>query len=213
MMKDTDNSDTWFIRLKTSLFKFIPGPVYGVISVIVGALGYLISYLLYPPQLFYIGYYGSALGIGPGGIFFNLGLIISGILFYPFYLYLDDMLRREKVNEDLRKLTFVLVTISCIWFIFIGVFPGDPDNIFLFYAHGISALICYSSLSGYMIFLNQFFFKNPNFWTIHSYLGWIIAGMVGIFLFTWNPVLQWIFTIAYFIWLTYIPINLLVKKI
>ena len=65
------------------LLKIIPGGVFGIISVVIVLSGDIISIVLFPGGYSFFENMISELGGGPYGIFFNLGLVISGIVSIP----------------------------------------------------------------------------------------------------------------------------------
>jgi hypothetical membrane protein len=63
------------------------GGICGLISIIIGICGDILA-IIYFPGYNLLNNMVSDLGIGPGGIFFILGLIFSGILAIPHYVAL-----------------------------------------------------------------------------------------------------------------------------
>ncbi|MFW9936776.1 MAG: hypothetical protein ACFFD5_03960, partial [Candidatus Thorarchaeota archaeon] len=64
------------------VFDIIPGAIFGILSVIVGLLGDFLALLFFPE--YNLTLMISKLGIGPGGIFFNVGTILSGFFAFLF---------------------------------------------------------------------------------------------------------------------------------
>ncbi len=103
------------------LFKYIidklleefPGGVEGLISV---AVVISLSLLALFFNSHYIAFEGmvSELGVGQGGIFFNIGLILSGIIAIPFFISLGRTLNCEDISEKLRKRATNFSIIACI---------------------------------------------------------------------------------------------------
>ena len=200
-------------RIKNSIFEFIPGPIYGIIAVVICLSGYLIAYLMYPPSNYSVFLFGSELGIGVGGLIFNICIIVSGIFFLLFYIYLNDLFIKFEVGPKLRQISFIFTIFSTTFFILIGFFPGDPGNIVIFYIHGTAAYFCYLTAVVYIFCLNYIYLKYLSFPKFHVYVGFTISGLIAIFLFVWTPVLQWIFTLPFYAWALYTPSYILYKKL
>lgn len=197
-------------KIKTSLRNL--NSVSGIIAVCIALLGYLIAYLLYPAQKYHIGYFGSELGVGPGGVYFSLGLIFSGYFFLKFISYLKKVINIGKVNIKRENWIFISAKISVIAYSLLGVFPGISDNPVIFMIHGILVFMCYSFGFFFIFFLSAFFSQSPKFLKFHAYIGYFIAFGILTFLFSWISVIQWIFTLTYFVWIAYIAGYMLYKK-
>jgi len=133
-------------------------------------------------------------------------------MFLLFYIYLNEVFKRENVNERLRKISFFFAMASTVFFILNGLFPGYVDDLFFYWAHGTFALFCYLTAIVYIAIYSYIFLKNQKFSKIHAYMGFVIAGMISVFIFVWISPLQWGFTLPFFVWIFYIPINLLYRK-
>ena len=79
------------------LLNFMPGGVYGILSMVIGIIGDILAILYYPGYNM-IDNMVSDLSRGIGSIFFNFGLIFSGLVAIPFYLHLGRILKTEIVN-------------------------------------------------------------------------------------------------------------------
>jgi len=200
-------------KLKTHIlntYNLVPAPIYGLLSAIAGLSGDIISILLF--QGFSLNHMISALGTGPGAIYFNIGTILSGIFALLFYLYLAKVIGKESNDPKLHKVGRFFAFNSCIFFSLVGVFPTST-NMIIFVLHGSAAsiswlsAIIYLSIFGYLIFKNNIF---PRFFV---YLALITAGTIIVFLLTWNPIIEWIMALAVTIWITLISAYLLYRKI
>ncbi|MHA1488504.1 MAG: DUF998 domain-containing protein [Promethearchaeota archaeon] len=149
--------------------QWAPGGVYGLISVIIGICCNLIALLLFPGYNITINMI-SELGVGPGGLFFNLGFIISGLMAIPFYISLGRTLDGEGVNKNLLKSAKVSSIISCVTFSLIGIFPAIPENEIILIMHGIIALISLTCGAIYLILFSILMLKNKNFSKLQAYL-------------------------------------------
>jgi hypothetical protein len=187
---------------------FVPAPVYGLLSAIVGLSGDIISILLF--EGYSINRMISVLGMGPGGIFFNIGTILSGIFALFFYLHLSKVIG---VNDPLLyKYGRFFAVVSCVFFSLVGVFPSSK-NMIIFVIHGTVALISWMSAIIYLGIFSYLIFKSNDISKLFGYLALITAGSVIVFLLTWKPLIEWIMAIAISIWITSISLYLLFRKI
>ena len=202
-------------KLKISILKilnFIPRPFYGLLSATVGIAGDIIAILLFPN--FDLNYMISDLGTGPGAIYFNIGMILSGFFALLTYLHIVEILEDENINHPkvLRRGKVFAIN-SCVFFALIGVFPSVRSNMLLFAVHGTVALI--SLLSG-IIYLSSFsylFFKSEKFSGLVCYLPLITVGCITPFLFSWHPIPEWIMTFGITFWIVAISIFMIYHKI
>ncbi|MFX0187509.1 MAG: DUF998 domain-containing protein [Candidatus Hodarchaeota archaeon] len=135
------------------LFYIIPGGVFGLLSVSIGIfidiLGLVISgYNIFTHSV-------SSLGIGPVGLFFNIGLILCGITAVIFDVYLGRTISNEFVNDKAIKITVATSVISSFSLILVGVFPISQENDIIMFLHVFFAFI---SLIGGLIFFFHFQF-------------------------------------------------------
>jgi hypothetical membrane protein len=156
----------------------------------------------------------SALGVGPGGIFFNLGLLISGLFALLFYLYL---IRAIKMNDWVEHKKLLQITKfssinSCVFFCFIGIFPAIKGNSLMTLLHGLSAGISCLIAIIYLTSFGVLFLKSINFLKFHSYLSFVTVIPFVLFLFTWTPLTEWIMTFAILIWITLIASYTVIRK-
>jgi hypothetical protein len=195
----------------SKVFDIIPGATFGILSVIIGLLGDFLALLFFPE--YNLTLMISKLGIGPGGIFFNVGTILSGFFALLFYLYLGRVIKEDNPNEYLRKAAIISAITSCFFFMLIGVFPSVEGNQLLIILHGNSASISFITGLIYFLLFNIIILRNKNFLRIHVYIGFTEACFILIFLFTWNPILEWIMTFGIIIWILFIASYLLYLRI
>jgi hypothetical membrane protein len=200
-------------KLKTHIFNIyhvIPAPVYGLLSALVGISGDIISILLF--EGYSLNHMISALGTGPGGIFFNSGTFLSGIFALLFYLYLIKEIGKETDDPKKHRVGSFFAIISCIFFSLVGIFPTST-NIILFVLHGTVALICWLSAIVYLSIFSIVIYKSKNFSRFFTYLALITAGIIIVFLLTWIPIIEWIMASAVSIWIILISAYLLYRKV
>jgi hypothetical protein len=198
------------------LFKYIidklleefPGGVEGLISV---AVVISLSLLALFFNSHYIAFEGmvSELGVGQGGIFFNIGLILSGIIAIPFFISLGRTLNCEDISEKLRKRATNFSIIACISMSLIGCFPAVQENGIMLYIHGICTSICWFSGFIFIILFGILFLQTSKFSKIHAYLSFIVAGVFALVLLTWWVIFEYMVIIAISIWVAVISLHTL----
>ena len=115
-------------ELKTHILKLynsIPAPIYGLLSAVLGLGGDIIAIALFPG--FNINRMISALGAGPGAMFFNIGTILSGIFAFLFYLYMIKVIGKETVDLKIQKVGRFFAINSCIFFSLVGEVRENAD--------------------------------------------------------------------------------------
>ena len=200
-------------KLKTHILNtycLIPAPIYGLLSAMVGVSGDIIAILLF--QGFSLNRMISALGAGPGAIYFNIGTILSGAFALLFYLFLAKVIGKETSNPKLHKVGRFFAINSCVFFSLVGVFPTST-NMIIFVLHGTFASISWLSAIVYLSIFSYLIFKNNTFPKFFAYLMLITTGTIIVFLLTWNPIIEWIMVLAFTIWITLISAYLLYRKI
>lgn len=206
------------------LNNFIPGSLFGLFSIISGIIGDIIALLMFPEYNF-MEMAVSALCLGPGGLFFNLGNIFSGIFALVYVNYLRTTFNNEENSIRLIKGANISANIACISFIILGVFCGS--NIVVQYLHGTAAIISYSFGLGYITFYNILIIKDSNYSKYLGYFGFFVSFIFALliilfflhlfpslfFLHLFLPLIEWTSTIAVILWYLIIPSYMLYKKI
>ncbi|MFX1420058.1 MAG: hypothetical protein ACFE9N_14165 [Promethearchaeota archaeon] len=204
----------------------IPGRYFGIISVSFGILGDIISYLLFPYTNYnFLHQAVSALCLGSGGIFFNIGNIFSGLFALIFVNLLARTFEDKQSTRRLKSNAIIFANISCIFFIILGLFCGS--NIIIAYIHGTAALTSWGFGFLYITFYNILILKDIKYSKKIGYAGFIVSFflmllMIFFFLhlfpffrFFMNilPFLEWLNTFAIISWYFMIPIYMAYKKI
>ncbi len=189
------------------------GGLFGLIAVTLILLGDFLA-ILFNPNYIIFEHMVSALGAGPapGGLIYNLSVIVSGIIVIPYYIHLSRIVIEENTNETLRKFAIISSMVSCITYSLLGVFPSLENIYIIFYIHGVLALI--SILSGvcYLISFNILIKRSSSFKKIQSYFGFFVAGLYSLFILTWRPDVEWIMSFGIVSWIIIISISILKKK-
>lgn len=200
-----------FNDIAEKLLNIMPGGLYGVLSIIIGLIGDFLA-IIYFPGYNILDNMASDLGIGNGGIFFNLGMIFSGLVAIPFYVYLSKILKTETVNEAVRRYFLYFAIISCITFALIGVFPSIESLFIIFFLHGLCALISWISAILYLVLFSFLILRDQRFSKFKAYLGLVPASTITIFLFTWQPLIEWSISFTIILWIIVIASYTLYKK-
>ena len=191
-------------------YNFLPAPIYGLLSAIAGIGGDIIGIALFPG--YNLNHMISALGAGPGAIYFNIGTILSGIFALLFYLYMIKAIGNEKTYPKLQRVGRFFAINSCIFFSLVGVFPTST-NMILYTLHGTCALISWLSAIIYLSIFSFLIFKNKIIPEFFGYLALITASTIIVFLFTWIPIIEWIMALAVMVWITLLAVYMLYHKI
>ncbi|MHA1251996.1 MAG: DUF998 domain-containing protein [Candidatus Helarchaeota archaeon] len=181
------------------LWKFVLNPIYGPISVVIGLIGDFASYLLYPGYNV-LSNMVSDLGTGPGGIYFNIGIFLSGIFALFLYIHFGIKIKDFNINNKIRKFGMIMATISCITFSLIGLFPSYKNIQLLFIIHGTLALISWISGIVYISIFSFFSLKIENIPNYMGIVGFIVNFLIIIFIFTWIPLVEWLMTLGIIFW-------------
>ena len=191
-------------------YNFLPAPIYGLLSAIAGIGGDIIGIALFPG--YNLNHMISALGAGPGAIYFNIGTILSGIFALLFYLYMIKAIGNEKTYPKLQRVGRFFAINSCIFFSLVGVFPTST-NMILYTLHGTCALISWLSAIIYLSIFSFLIFKNKVIPEFFGYLALITAGTIIVFLLTWIPITEWIMALGVMVWITLSSVYMLYRKI
>ena len=185
--------------------------IYGILSITFGIIGDLIAYLMYPEYNF-MRKAVSSLCKGPGGLFFQIGTVLSGLFALPFVIFLGKTFNDEEINGNLRKYAKITGIISCVSFIILGVFCGS--NVIIAYIHGINAVISWISGLFYITLFNVLFLKSSKYLKFVAYFGFIVTLTLTLLMVTFIlhllpdlrflmiilPSLEWLNTIALIFW-------------
>ena len=180
------------------LFKIVPGGVFGLISVSIGICIDIMGLSFHGYNIF--THSVSSLGIGPVGLFFNIGLIFSGIAAVLFDIYLGRSFNREFINEKAIKITLSISIISSFSLILVGVFPVSHENEIVMFLHVFFAFTAFiGGLISIFIF-SLFMLKDPKFLKIQAYFGFTVCGFFALYLFTLQPITEWTAIFAIILW-------------
>jgi len=202
----------------------IPLRIFGLLSVAFGILGDFFAYLMYPGYNFTKNAV-SALCDGSGRIFFQTGIVLSGIFAFFFAIYLGKTFSNEIVSQKLRKISISFAIISCVSFIFLGVFCGT--NLIIALIHGTSAIISWASGFWYITLYNILILKDSNYSKYIAYFGFFVSSIIVILmtvfflylipalrsLIVFLPTLEWMNTVTVILWYFIISMYMINKKI
>jgi hypothetical protein len=214
------------------LFKIIPGYIFGLIAFILGFLGDILA-LITTPEYRMWEYSISVLGDLRGGIFLRTGLIISGLMAIPFFIYFGRALKDSNIKDFLRKLAIGVGIFSSLCVSLTGAFSGVND--FIKFMHGNFALFSWVGNTIVFILFSYLMSKNNKFSKYLTTLGYVIGGILIVYLipfFITNfcnyfrdicynlgqmiylilPVFEWIVFFSILFWILYNSIYLFYKR-
>lgn len=194
------------------LFDIIPGAIFGLLSVGIGVLCDFISFLFIPDYNIFNNL-ASELGLGPGGIYFRVGLIISGIIAVPFDIYLGRALRKERVNDKTVNFAVAISIISCLSMSLTGVFPMIKTQRLIFIIHGIFAGISWIGGLLYSVLFGYLMLKDENFSNNLAYLSFIEAGLFLLVFIIFLPFTEWFMIFGIILSTTIVASYMLYKKL
>ncbi|MFX1326974.1 MAG: hypothetical protein ACFE91_02365 [Promethearchaeota archaeon] len=215
------------LKLKVSSDKIlqkISCGVFGILSITFGFFGDLTAYLLYPGYDFRRRAV-SSLCLGPGGLFFQSGTVISGIFALLFLISLEGTFNEEKISVNLRRNAKYTAIISCISFILLGFFCGS--NPIIAYVHGINAVISWIFGLAYITLFNNLFLKSSRYSKFLGYFGFFASFTLSLLMFIFFlhlfptlrflviilPSLEWVNTLMLILWYLVVSSYIIKKKI
>jgi hypothetical protein len=207
--------------------KILPTPYLGILSVSIGILGDIISYVLFPfSEYDFLKQAVSALCLGSGGIFFNICNILSGIFAFLFVNALARTFDDTNISNQLKKTALICANISCICFIILGAFCGS--NLIIAYIHGTAALTSWGFGLLYITLYNTLIIKDSKYSKKIGYFGYIVSFLLALLLILfilhlfpiWNreiliilPFLEWLNTFGVIFWYYMVSFYIIYKKI
>ncbi|TFG25717.1 MAG: DUF998 domain-containing protein [Promethearchaeota archaeon] len=189
----------------------IHGGIFGILSLSIGILCDFLSYLYFPGYNM-VDNMVSELGVGRGGIFFNIGVIITGILFIPFYICLGKSFSTENINPNMKKVAVIAALISSITFSLIGFFPLTEENRLINATHGTLAVIHWIHAFISIIIFGILMIQDFNYNRFQAYYSFAVGGIIITFFLTQIPLTEWIWTISIVIWIFVNSLFMLVHK-
>ncbi|MFX0042170.1 MAG: DUF998 domain-containing protein [Candidatus Hodarchaeota archaeon] len=213
--------------LKLSINKIlqsVSGGIFGLLSITFGFTGDIIAFLLFPGYDF-TKKAVSYLCKGPGGIYFQIGSIFSGIFAVLFVISLGRTFDEDGINEKLRKNTIYIALVSCISLIILGAFCGPNPIIALI--HGVFAFISWLFGLFYISLFSLLMMKDSKFPKNLAYLGFIVSFLLLVllilfilhffeatnFLVLILPSIEWIDTLAIIFWYFIVSTYMIYNKI
>jgi hypothetical membrane protein len=214
------------VNMKFCIRTYSVSSITGLMAVIVFTCFTFISLSLYPTSYNPLYAWLSNLGninLNPSGAkFFNWGCILSGIIMIPFFAGLYKWKPIKKLSKILLIFGMVLGIYASISLVMVGVFPETHLQ-----QHLIAAAGVFSSLFIIIIFISVALFNNPKFIRLIAYYGIIpvVIDLTFLFLLKGNsslasfyqtipvPGLEWACVFASTVWVGFLAINMLIKKV
>lgn len=201
-----------------SLFNLIPGGIFGIVSMIIGLTGDLLAALFYPGGYSIFEHMISHLGtlwLNPGRVFFNLGVILCGLVGIPFDIYLGRVFKNEYGESNWIKVAVISNIASSIALIVVGISLSLSLVVedLPFFIHGICAVICFLGAAIYCIIYSSIILKqDQKFPKYFAIFGFSVAGVEVIFIFTWQPFIEWLANFSIITWIIIMSLFILYKN-
>lgn len=198
-------------RINDLSLKLIIG-LSGILSVLIISITGALSYILYPYYEYKIFLYViSALGVKESGIFFNAGLIFSGIFLIIFLINLNTILTKN-LSKRWQRISKVLALLSSVSYSLLGFFPV------IFIVHVILAFnFFFFGMFDYLI-LSYLILNNRKISNTLS-IGGIILIVSILMYFTFllimyniHSIFEWIMFIVHGIWVLMVSFYFISKK-
>lgn len=190
----------------------IPGGLFGLFSVLIGIGGDIIAFLHFPGYSIFYNMI-SELGTGPGGIFFNIGVFISGLVAIPFDVHLGKILLKEEKSRLTYRAGLASSIVSCISLSMIGVFPADQSRPIIFLLHGTFAFISFLGGAIYLVIFGNSMMNDDRFSNKLAWYCFIVATLFLSVIFSWLPLVEWIANFGIISWSIITASYMLKKKI
>ena len=200
------------LNLYTNKFlDYFPGFIFGIIAIIIGLTGDFLAMSLYPGYSILTDMV-STLGLGPGGIYFNIGIFFSGLIAIPFYIDLGRSVRNENDSQTLLRTALTCAIISCVTMALVGIFPAIQSQQTVVFLHYLTAIISWLTGVIYCAIFSILMLRTPDFPKILAYFGFIPGSIILIYLFLIIfpitepivPIVEWSIVFAI---ISYIGIN------
>ncbi|MFX0006838.1 MAG: hypothetical protein ACFFAV_08930 [Candidatus Hermodarchaeota archaeon] len=153
---------------------FIIGSTFGILAFFIGILSYIISLILTPTYRMWALSISNLL-LEPFGLFARVGLIISNFIAIPYIFSLGKTLKRENVNDLIRKIAIIAGVFSCINAILTGIVAGN--NPILSTLHGLFVLLSWIGGAITCTGFSLLMLKNPIFSKFITTSGFIVSGI------------------------------------
>ena len=212
--------------MKFRIRNYSVSSITGLMAVIVFTVFTFTSLVLYPtpynPLYAWLSNLGNIYLNPSGAIFFNSGCILSGIIMIPFFAGLYEWKPIKKLSKILLILGMLLGIYASVSLIMVGVFPETHLQQHLLAAAGV-----FSSLFIIIILLSVALFNHPKFIRLIAYYGIIpiIIDIIFQYISKGNnllanfqqtipvPGFEWAAVFASIVWVGFLAINMLIKKV
>jgi len=193
------------------LLSVTPGGIYGILSVLIAFIGDCIAIILFPGYSIFL-YDVSYLARGPGGLIFNLSLMLSGLTAIPFNIYLGRIVSSERIDEKRKKRAVTISIISSISLSLLGFFPISINNLIVIIIHVLLAILLFIGAAISCLLFGYFFLRNSKFKKMHAYMSFIVAGLIVFYISVRWSFLEWLAVFGIMLWVCFISIFTLIKK-
>jgi hypothetical protein len=153
---------------------YLLGAIFGILAFIIGVSGYVISLILTPTYRMWATSISNLL-LEPYGPFARIGLIVSNTIAIVYVISLGKTLKRENVNEFIRKIAVAAGIFACVNAILTGIVAGH--NPIIANLHGFFVLLSWIGGAITCTAYSLLMLKNPNFSKFITTSGFLVAGI------------------------------------
>ncbi len=182
------------------------------LEVLFGFFGALFILIILPITIVFTPGYSpvkdtvSMLGEGNAKSLFSIGFVVCGSLLIPFYIYLE----RELVNiaENIRRLATGVAIFTNVCIALVGIIPDHTYMDAFLAFHAFVAGVSFVGSSIYIVLYSILMYKGPKsviyrgpaFKKYLAFYGFLIGFVLVLFLFTFNPLIEWILAMLIISW-------------
>ena len=201
-----------------NLYKKIPGGLFGIFSMIIGLTGDFLAALYYPGGYSILEHMISHLGtswLNPGYYIFNIGVILCGSVAIPFDIYLGRFFEKKQGKSNWINVAVISNLISSISLIFVGISLSISQDFedFAFFLHGLFATLCFLGAAIYCLIYSGIILNKNRFIPKHfAIFGLIVALVEILFIFTWQPFIEWLANFSIIAWIIIMSIITLKRE-
>jgi hypothetical membrane protein len=169
-----------------NFYEKLNGSYFGIISFLVSLVSVTTAQILYmeaDPSFSMNTNFVSDLGTGPNGsdIIFSIGMILTGTLIMPFYVYIGWNLQKGEA-WDFINIGMIMGLIGSLGMILVGVFPLNPNDNLSYHMHIIAAGILFYGFLCMLLIYGISEYRDSKISNLLSFLSFITAGLFGAFI-------------------------------
>ena len=194
-----------FCKRLCNFNNFIPGEIFGFVSMIVALTGIIISFIDFPVYNIFISMV-SHLGL-PGMtsvyVLFDICLMTSGLINLPFALSFGYFFKHMIGENKWIRVAVIWNCISSISLTLVGLFLAISiinGNVF-YVLHIFCAIVMFVGVAVYSFIYGNLIMANKDKFPISlAIFSYFVAGAQLVFLFSWKSYFEWFATFFIIAW-------------